>query len=112
MLNVTDSTFDTEIAQHKGFVLVDFWAEWCGPCRMMNPAIQELAFEYADKVKVSKLNTEEAPETQASYGVRAIPSLVLFKDGQEVDRTVGARNKAQLKAWLERAMQTAGATAV
>ncbi len=112
MLNINDQTFETEIAQHKGFALVDFWAEWCGPCRMLTPVVEELALEFDGRVKIVKMNTEEAPETPATFGVRAIPCLILFKDGQEVDRTVGARNKAQLKAWLERSMQTAGTAAV
>ena len=108
---VTDETFETEIGQHKGFVLVDFWNEGCGPCRMMGPVLDDLAREYAGHPRIAKVDTYEAQETTVSHGVRAVPTLILFKDGQEVDRTIGARNKAQLKAWIEAKMQMAEANA-
>lgn len=98
---VTDASFDTEVAQHKGVTVVDFWATWCGPCRMIAPALDELATELAGKVKIAKVDVDEAPETASNFGIRSIPCLVLFKDGQEADRVVGAQSKAQLKAWME-----------
>jgi thioredoxin 1 len=98
---VTDASFETEVAQHKGVAVVDFWATWCGPCRMIAPALDELATELAGKVKIAKVDVDEAPETASNFGIRSIPCLVLFKDGQEADRVVGAQSKAQLKAWME-----------
>jgi len=102
---VNDSSFETEIAGHKGVAVVDFWATWCGPCRMIAPALDELATELAGKVKIAKVDVDEAPETASNFGIRSIPCLVLFKDGKEADRVVGAQSKAQLKAWMENAVK-------
>lgn len=102
---VNDSSFETEIAGHKGVAVVDFWATWCGPCRMIAPALDELATELAGKVKIAKVDVDEAPETASNFGIRSIPCLVLFKDGKEADRVVGAQSKAQLKTWMENAVK-------
>jgi thioredoxin 1 len=98
---VTDTSFETEVEKYQGLALVDFWATWCGPCRMIAPALDELATELAGKVKIAKVDVDDAPDVAARFGIRSIPCLVLFKNGQEVDRVVGAQNKAQLKGWIE-----------
>jgi len=98
---VTDNTFAAEVEKHKGVVVVDFWATWCGPCRMIAPALDELASEMTGKIKVAKVDVDESSETAARFGIRSIPCLVLFKDGQEADRVVGAKGKAELKSWIE-----------
>ena len=92
-------------------VLVDFWAPWCGPCRMVSPVVEALAQELAGKLKAVKLNTDEAQEIAARYAVQGIPLLVLVRDGKEIDRLVGAVPKAQLRRWLEPHLATAGAAA-
>ncbi len=101
---VTDQTFDAEVRKSDVPVVVDFWAEWCGPCRMIGPALEELATEYAGKVKIVKVNVDENPESPALLGVRGIPSLFLFKDGQVVSNKVGAAPKAALENWIKTAI--------
>ncbi len=101
---VTDSSWDAEIEQHTGFALVDFWAEWCGPCRMIGPSIDELAAEYGAKLKGAKVDVDRSTEITSKYGIRSIPCLILFKDGKQIDQRVGAQSKAQLKSWIDSKM--------
>ena len=98
---VTDATFDQEVRNADVPVVVDFWAEWCGPCRQIGPALEELAAEYAGKVKIVKVNVDENPDAPAALGVRGIPALFMFKDGQVVSNRMGAAPKASLKAWID-----------
>ncbi len=98
---VTDETFDAEVLHSEKPVLVDYWAEWCGPCKMIAPVLDEIAPEYADKLKIAKLNIDESPSTPAKYGIRGIPTLVLFKNGQVEATKVGAVSKSQLAAFID-----------
>ncbi len=102
VLEVTDSSFDENVVQKKGLVLVDFWAPWCAPCRMLSPVIEEVAANSAD-VDFYKLNVDSEQETAAKLGIRNIPTILLFKDGNLVARQVGALNKKQLEAFIEQA---------
>ena len=92
-MHVTDATFQKDVLESQSLVLVDFWAPWCGPCRMLAPAIEELANDYDGRVVVAKMNTDENGETPGKYGIMGIPTVILFKDGQEVERMVGVRPK-------------------
>ncbi|PYF11907.1 thioredoxin [Rhodobacter viridis] len=98
---VTDATFDAEVRQSDLPVVVDFWAEWCGPCKMIGPSLEDLSTELAGKVKIVKVNVDENPDSPATLGVRGIPALFLFKNGQVVSNKVGAAPKAALQAWIE-----------
>ncbi|ETD78018.1 thioredoxin [Rhodobacter capsulatus] len=98
---VTDATFDAEVRQSDLPVVVDFWAEWCGPCKMIGPSLEDLSTELAGKVKIVKVNVDENPDSPAALGVRGIPALFLFKNGQVVSNKVGAAPKAALQAWIE-----------
>ena len=100
---ITDATFDAEVLKADLPVLVDFWAPWCGPCRILGPIVEELAGELAGKVKVVKMNVDENPQTPTTYGIRGIPTTILFKGGKDVDRVVGAVPKKQLVALTEKA---------
>nr|WP_281357470.1 thioredoxin [Brasilonema bromeliae] len=99
---VTDSTFKQEVLDSAIPVLVDFWAPWCGPCRMVGPVVDEIATQYKDQVKVVKVNTDENPNVASQYGIRSIPTLMIFKGGQRVDMVVGAVPKTTLSNTLEK----------
>lgn len=103
---VTSATWDQEILQSKGLVMIDFWAVWCGPCRIIAPTVEELAKEYTGKLKVMKLNTDENPDIASNYKIMGIPTLMFFKDGQKIDQVVGAVPKPQLKAKLDSLLST------
>jgi len=100
-LEVTDETFDQEVLQATVPVLVDFWAPWCGPCRMAAPIVHEVAEKYEGRCKVVKVNVDENPEVASRYQIRSIPSLFLFKDGRQVDQAIGVQTAAQLSAMIE-----------
>jgi thioredoxin 1 len=99
---VTDASFKEQVLDSEVPVLVDFWAPWCGPCRMVAPVVDELAEQYQGQVKVVKLNTDENPQVASQYGIRSIPTLMIFKDGQRVDMVVGAVPKTTLANTLEK----------
>lgn len=98
---VSDASFSTDVLDATGPVLVDFWAEWCGPCKMIGPALEELSTEFGERVTIAKVNIDENPDAPGRYGVRGIPTMILFKNGQPAATKVGAAPKSQLKAWLE-----------
>jgi thioredoxin 1 len=98
---VSDQTFKTDVLDAPGPVLVDFWAEWCGPCKMIGPALEEIAAEYKGRLTIAKVNIDENPMTPNTYAVAGIPTLILFKNGQPVDTKIGALPKSQLKAWVQ-----------
>ncbi len=102
ILHLTEATFDETLTQHPEAVIVDFWAEWCGPCRAIAPALEELAQEHQGRLTIAKVNVDEHPGLAARYGVRSIPTLLFFKNGKMADRVVGAVPKAQLQKKLER----------
>ena len=98
---ITDSSFNTDVLSADRPVLVDFWAEWCGPCKMIGPSLEELSAELGDRVTIAKLNIDENPEAPGNYGVRGIPTMILFKGGAPAATKVGAEPKGRIKAWLE-----------
>ncbi len=101
VMHFTDENFDKEVTKHNQPVLVDFWAAWCAPCRAIAPHIAELADEYEGQVKVGKLNVDEQPNTASALGIRALPTLLLFKNGQVVEQIVGAVSKSKLDAMIK-----------
>jgi thioredoxin 1 len=101
---VSDATFETEVLKASEPVVVDFWAEWCGPCRLIAPALEEIAGTMGDKVKVVKLNVDENPATASKYEIMSIPTLMIFKNGQLASRQVGAAPKQKLQQWISAAM--------
>ncbi|HXY89612.1 MAG TPA: thioredoxin [Xanthobacteraceae bacterium] len=101
---VSDKSFQADVLQSKEPVLVDFWAEWCGPCRAVAPVLEEVAGELKGKLKVVKLNVDENPETAAKYGIQSIPTLMIFKNGEMASRQIGAAPKAKLVQWINGAV--------
>jgi len=104
LLKVNDNNFAAEVLEADLPVLVDFWAVWCGPCRSISPIVEDLAREFEGRVKITKLNVDDNPATPAQYGVRGIPTLILFKDGKIVDQVVGAVPKARLVAMIKKTL--------
>ena len=102
IITLTDENFSQEVLKSPVPVLVDFWAEWCGPCKMVAPILDELASDYEDKIKIAKLNIDDYQGLATEYGIRAIPTLLIFKDGQVTDQIVGLRSKRDLKANLDK----------
>ncbi|WP_219892630.1 thioredoxin TrxA [Aquisediminimonas profunda] len=98
---ITDQSFATDVINAGGPVLVDFWAEWCGPCKMIGPSLEEISDELAGKVTIAKINIDENPDAPSKYGVRGIPTMILFKNGAPAATKVGAAPKSALKGWLE-----------
>ena len=101
IVHTSDSRFDMDVLRSDKAVLLDFWAEWCGPCRMIAPSLEEIAGELGDKVTIAKLNIDENPDTPGRYGVRGIPPMLLFQDGQPIAQKVGAAPRSQIQQWLE-----------
>ena len=100
---VSDTTFESEVLKSTSPVVVDFWAEWCGPCRMIAPALEEIAGALNGKVKIVKLNVDENPKTAAKYGIQSIPTLMIFKNGQMASRQIGALPRQKLEDWIKAA---------
>jgi thioredoxin 1 len=102
-IKVSDSTFEQEVLKSNIPVLVDFWAEWCGPCRMLSPALEEVATELKNQAKIVKINIDENPQTPNDFGVRSIPTMILFKNGKAIETRVGNMPKGKIKEWVESA---------
>ncbi|MDO4161585.1 MAG: thioredoxin [Pseudomonadota bacterium] len=98
---LTDSQFSENVLNSKGLVLVDFWAEWCGPCRQLGPILEAVDEEMNGAVKIYKMNVDDSPETASQFGIRSIPTMFLFKDGKQVDTKVGLNNQSTITSWIE-----------
>lgn len=103
-LAVTDNSFEADVLKASGPVLVDFWAEWCGPCKQIGPALEELSDEMAGKIIIAKLNIDDSPSTGSRFGVRGIPTMMIFKDGQVVSTKVGAMAKSRISEWISQSL--------
>ncbi len=99
--NVTDSSFEQDVLKSEGLVLVDFWAEWCGPCKTIAPSLEQISEEMAGEITIAKINIDENPNTPTKYGVRGIPTMMLFKDGEVAGTKVGASPKGQIEEWIK-----------
>ncbi|MDD5451138.1 MAG: thioredoxin [Desulfovibrionales bacterium] len=106
VLEVSDSSFETDILKSDKPALVDFWAAWCGPCRAIAPVVKELAEEYADRMRIAKMNVDENPATPSKYGIRAIPTLLFFKDGKLADQITGAVSKNIIESGIKKILET------
>ena len=104
IVHISDGSFDEDVLNAEGPVLVDFWAEWCGPCKMIAPVLEELAVEYGEKLKVCKMDVDANPDTAPKYGIRGIPTLILFNNGELAGTKVGALSKSQLAEFIDSAM--------
>lgn len=98
---LTDSQFNEKVLNSKGLVLVDFWAEWCGPCRQLGPILEEIDNEIGDTVSIYKMNVDDSPEVASQFGIRSIPTMFLFKDGKQVDTKVGLNTQSTIQSWIE-----------
>ena len=101
VIQINDNDFDQQVIKGKGLILVDFWAEWCGPCRMVAPILEELAVEYEGQITVTKLNVDDSQGTAARFGIRSIPTILFFKDGSQVDQVIGALPKSAFKSKVQ-----------
>jgi thioredoxin 1 len=108
---ITDASFSSDVLEASGPVLVDFWAEWCGPCKMIGPSLEEISEELGEQVTIAKLNIDDNPDAPGKYGVRGIPTMILFKNGAPAATKVGAAPKSQLKGWLEGELGVSNASA-